>query len=186
MITGPAVGNLYSSSSRFCPKLPQPLNWCSVVQWCRGAVWVMRRSTSFANGRLPLQHNPNLQPSLPSARGPIAFLNPTALRFGSLRGDGAPKEHGTPHPDGTRGLEGEDATYKWTTRNNRKGRHQLEVIPARDRLRKRFLTPLPTSSPHEIARNVGRMFTQYPVWDISWLVAYIFVWGSIVWIINAL
>jgi len=30
------------------------------------------------------------------------------------------------------------------------------------------------------------MFTQYPVWDISWLVAYIFVWGSIVWIINAL
>lgn len=29
------------------------------------------------------------------------------------------------------------------------------------------------------------MFTYYPVWDISWLVAYIFTWGSIVWCINA-
>ena len=28
------------------------------------------------------------------------------------------------------------------------------------------------------------MFTHYPIYDISWLVAYIFTWGSIVWCIN--
>jgi len=28
------------------------------------------------------------------------------------------------------------------------------------------------------------MATQYPVWDVSWLVAYIFTWGSIIWVIN--
>lgn len=29
------------------------------------------------------------------------------------------------------------------------------------------------------------MLVDYPVYDISWLVAYIFVWGSIIWVINA-
>ena len=29
------------------------------------------------------------------------------------------------------------------------------------------------------------MFTRYPYWDISWWVAFIFTWGSIVWVINA-
>lgn len=30
------------------------------------------------------------------------------------------------------------------------------------------------------------MMTHYPVWDISWIVAYIFTWGSIVWVLNAM
>jgi len=30
------------------------------------------------------------------------------------------------------------------------------------------------------------MVVKYPVWDVSWWVAYIFTWGSIIWCINAL
>lgn len=29
------------------------------------------------------------------------------------------------------------------------------------------------------------MLTSYPYWDVSWWVAYIFTWGSIIWVINA-
>ena len=29
------------------------------------------------------------------------------------------------------------------------------------------------------------MFTYYPYWDVSWLVAFVFTWGSVVWVINA-
>ena len=41
-----------------------------------------------------------------------------------------------------------------------------------------------TSQPSEVLKVVLRMFTYYPVWDISWLIAFIFTWGSIVWCIN--
>jgi hypothetical protein len=37
-----------------------------------------------------------------------------------------------------------------------------------------------------VLKNIRRMFTHYPVYDISWLVAYVFTWGSVVWCINAL
>jgi hypothetical protein len=76
--------------------------------------------------------------------------------------------------------------FKWTSRNNRKGRHQLEFTPAADPANARYEVPEPTNTPRQIARGIARMFTVYPVWDISWLVAYVFTWGSIIWVVNAL
>jgi len=35
-----------------------------------------------------------------------------------------------------------------------------------------------------VLRNIWRTFTYFPVWDISWLVAFIFTLGSCVWVIN--
>ncbi|KAF2432809.1 hypothetical protein EJ08DRAFT_115436 [Tothia fuscella] len=67
--------------------------------------------------------------------------------------------------------------YLWTSRNNRKGRHQL-ISPKEDSL-------APTSSIGEVIRNIGRMFTQYPFYDVSWLVAYGFTLGSVIWVFNA-
>jgi hypothetical protein len=76
--------------------------------------------------------------------------------------------------------------YVWSSRNNRKGRHQLQVTPAVDPATAKYLVPDRTNSPRAILQNIGRMFTNYPVWDVSWLVAYVFTWGSVVWVINAL
>jgi hypothetical protein len=76
--------------------------------------------------------------------------------------------------------------FIWTSRNNRKGRHELGFTPASNPATAKYLVPESTNSPREILKNFGRMITHYPVWDISWVVAYMFVWGSIVWVINAL
>ena len=48
----------------------------------------------------------------------------------------------------------------------------------------KYLTPLPTSTLTETAKNIGRMFTTYPYWDISYLVAIVFTLGSVIWCIN--
>lgn len=46
-------------------------------------------------------------------------------------------------------------------------------------------TPSSTSSFHSVARNVRRMLTFYPVWDVSFDVAFFFTIGSVIWVINA-
>jgi len=72
--------------------------------------------------------------------------------------------------------------YRWTSRNNRKGRHQLFLnLKYQNHLHH---TPMSTTQWSEIVHGIGRMVSQYPVWDISWLVAFIFTWGSILWVIN--
>ena len=74
--------------------------------------------------------------------------------------------------------------FKWRSRDNRKGRHQLLVEPAKDLATAKYLVPESTSSLRAIARGMLRMVTQFPYWDISWLVATIFTMGSVIWVIN--
>ncbi|KAF2665767.1 hypothetical protein BT63DRAFT_405830 [Microthyrium microscopicum] len=147
----------------------------------------MPRSSTFAEQRLPLQQHDFLLPVLPSANGPFTFLNPTRLAFTRKpSGSSTDQPQVTGHSDyGDHDEPAEDVGFKWTSRNNRKGRHQIEFTPAKDEKTARYSVPRPTSSPQEVLKNALKMFTDYPVWDISWLVAYIFVWGSIIWIINA-
>ena len=45
--------------------------------------------------------------------------------------------------------------------------------------------PALTSTLSATARAIVRMFTFFPIWDISYLVAIIFTLGSVVWVINA-
>jgi hypothetical protein len=153
----------------------------------------MGRSSNFAPGRLPshLLANRVLQSSPSGTKGPISFLNPTRLSF-QRRRHGASKDESEPLENSSRLDESadeqpaDDVNFKWTSRNNRKGRHQLEVKNASDPSTASYLTPQSTSKPREVLRTVWRMFVSYPVWDISWIVAYLFEWGSIVWVINAL
>jgi hypothetical protein len=158
------------------------------------------------------QYGVDLRHIVEKTSGPFSWLNPTNAAFGPRQKDlskwaageqtGGAKEgvedrpgassssasavEREAHEDGEHEEPADSVEFKWTSRNNRKGRHQLEFTPASDPSTAKYLVPEPTSAPREVFKNIGRMFTDYPVWDISWVVAYIFVWGSIVWVINAL
>lgn len=73
--------------------------------------------------------------------------------------------------------------FKWRSRDNRKGRHTLLVDPSDSS--GKYITPKPTTTLHAAGQGILRMVTQYPYWDISYLVAIIFTLGSVVWVINA-
>ncbi|KAI9871135.1 MAG: hypothetical protein M1830_003281, partial [Pleopsidium flavum] len=77
-----------------------------------------------------------------------------------------------------------DIQFQWRSRDNRKGRHALRVEPD-DSPDAKYITPKSTSSFREGLKGIGRMFIQYPYWDVSYLVAIIFTLGSVVWVINA-
>lgn len=62
------------------------------------------------------------------------------------------------------------------------GRHAITV--ALDNKGK-YLTPPPTNTLRETVKGIWRMFSTYPYWDVSYLVAVIFTLGSAVWCINA-
>jgi len=125
----------------------------------------MARSKAFQFAREPLRDDSSLQLDRHRVTGPISFLNPTRAHF---------------HHDAR-----SDVRFKWTSRNNRKGRHALIVDRAPSTADEEHATPGPTSSPRSIARNIWRMLTYYPVWDISFDVAYVFTIGSVIWVINA-
>ncbi|KAL6902436.1 hypothetical protein GGI43DRAFT_339038 [Trichoderma evansii] len=141
--------------------------------------------------RLTLQH----------AEGPFGFLNPTRAHFNhsKLAAGSASNKIATPQESGDDAearpkppKQGVDSNvparnirFLWRSRDNRKGRHALLVQRPAAGEDAPFATPRRTSHPKEILKTVIKTFTHYPIWDISWLVAFIFTWGSAVWVINA-
>lgn len=118
-----------------------------------------------------LHHSPN------HTTGPFPFLNPTSARF---------YHHSQDDSDLSDSKSGHgDISYEWTSGNNRKGRHAL-VISRAAHESPDIATPPPSTDIGQILKSISRMFTSYPYWDISWLVAYGFTWGSIIWVLNAI
>ncbi|KAL7811720.1 hypothetical protein V8C44DRAFT_330138 [Trichoderma aethiopicum] len=156
--------------------------------------------------REPFQHDSRL--TLRHAEGPFRFLNPTRAHFdhSAFASPGStPDETQTSHESGddaeattttttTRPNQSKEAAdsnvpaknvrFLWRSRDNRKGRHALLVQRPRPGEDAPFMTPRRTSHPREILKTVIKTFVCYPIWDISWLVAFIFTWGSVVWVIN--
>jgi hypothetical protein len=64
------------------------------------------------------------------------------------------------------------------------GRHAIVVTPEAGQNGK-YLTPPSTSTMKETLKGIWRMFSTYPYWDVSYLVAVVFTLGSVVWCINA-
>ena len=102
--------------------------------------------------------------------GPVSWLNPTVAHVHD-------EQKLDSHADKGR------YAFKWSSRNNRKGRHGLVLSPSLDA--SSTPTPQKSTSPKVIARGIARMVMVYPYWDVSWLVATIFTLGSAVWVINA-
>ena len=150
----------------------------------------MTRNKQFVPEREPLRHHASLQPVKDKIDGPLPFLNPTQAQFQHTY---TPEKSQEPDDsDSANHLTGRDNTgpasnvaFKWTSRNNRKGRHALVVKPQQPTTSGVvYETPSRSSQRRRILQICLRMFTYYPVWDISWWVAYVFTWGSVLWVLN--
>jgi hypothetical protein len=64
------------------------------------------------------------------------------------------------------------------------GRHAI-VVTSEAAQNAKYLTPPSTSTMEETLKGIWRMFSAYPYWDVSYLVAVVFTLGSVVWCINA-
>ncbi|OAQ98273.1 hypothetical protein LLEC1_03914 [Akanthomyces lecanii] len=144
------------------------------------------RSGEFRS-RAPFSHRRDANLTLQHAQGPISFLNPTRGHFAHSLTASPPQDEGadgaktrvaqkdqaasvTPikHQPNTYGVH-----FLWRSRDNRKGRHPLRVQQGST------AAPRRSSHPNEVLRGVLRTLTRFPVWDISWLVAFIFTCGSV-------
>ncbi|EIM81365.1 uncharacterized protein STEHIDRAFT_103768 [Stereum hirsutum FP-91666 SS1] len=145
----------------------------------------MPRNAHFTPDHAPLTHHKSLEAEENRTTGPLFFLNPTRARFCHTDITPAPtgfNDKKTP----ARYTQPQNVAFEWTSRNNRKGRHALRVEDsASPTTPSGFVAPTSTSKPLPILRNIWGMFVEYPYWDVSWLVAWWFTWGSIVWVINA-
>jgi hypothetical protein len=135
--------------------------------------------------------------TLQRAHGPFKFLNPTTAHFehSAISSSSKPVDSTTSqdsvdsdveakHRHSEANVPTNDVRFLWRSRDNRKGRHPLLVQRPPDGQDGNFRTPRKTSHPMEVLKVVIKTFTYFPVWDISWLVAFIFTWGSVVWVIN--
>lgn len=128
----------------------------------------LNRSEAFHPTDEPLRHESALKLQKSHVSGPISFLNPTKARF---RHDARP-----------------DVRFKWTSRNNRKGRHAVVIHQSDEATSSKPVagtTPRPTASTRGVAQGIWRMLTYYPFWDISFDVAFVFTVGSVIWVVNA-
>ncbi|KIW97533.1 uncharacterized protein Z519_01117 [Cladophialophora bantiana CBS 173.52] len=147
--------------------------------------------------REPFQHDHRL--ILERAEGPFSFLNPTRAHFnhsGSVSkvtsDDTAAShesvdnaaDHEIPKRYSESNVPAKNVRFLWRSRDNRKGRHPLLVQRPKPGEEAYFVTPRRTSDPREVLKTVVKTFTSFPIWDISWLVAFIFTWGSVVWVLN--
>lgn len=71
-------------------------------------------------------------------------------------------------------------SFFWRSRDHRKGRHTLLVAQSGPGLG----GPSKTATLRNTLATTSRLFTTFPYWDISWVVAVLFVIGSTVWVIN--
>ncbi|KAJ5670270.1 uncharacterized protein N7477_005633 [Penicillium maclennaniae] len=136
----------------------------------------MPRNATFQPGREPLHHHPGLELRRSHVSGPLSFLNPTWARYAPTLGtpDQAFKTGPITLP--------EHIHHLWRSRDNRKGRHALQVDY---RVPHAGPTPPLTTGFRAVARGIWRMATCVPYWDVSYLVATTFTLGSMIWIINA-
>lgn len=126
------------------------------------------RSSQF-HTREPFENDDSLAERQSHTAGPFRFLNPTRALFRHETSDATDKNH---------------ISYHWRSRNNRKGRHALVLTPSTDAASS-IITPPRTNDPRQILKGIWRMFTVFPVYDISYQVATTFTLGSVLWVFNA-
>ena len=142
----------------------------------------MSRRTCFAPRHEPFVAQDGLELKDGHTHGPFPFLNPTRAHFRKTapEKDKATATATSDEEDGPKTEQvADNVGFKWRSRDNRKGRHALMVEPATDPAKAKYVTPLPSNSPQEILKGIRRMFTKFPVWDVSYLVATIFTLGSV-------
>ncbi|KAH7148628.1 hypothetical protein EDB81DRAFT_469284 [Dactylonectria macrodidyma] len=115
--------------------------------------------------------------------GAFRSLNPTKRTFvaqkarvrssGKDRGGEAQARESNSSPN---------VAYVWRSRDNRKGRHALVVD--RDPRMHDAKGPKPSNTWESTLQGILKMFVRFPIWDISYDVAFVFTIGSVIWVIN--
>ncbi|KAH7149381.1 hypothetical protein B0J13DRAFT_584004 [Dactylonectria estremocensis] len=115
--------------------------------------------------------------------GVFRSLNPTKRVFVAQKACARPSDEDR---DGKSPATPSDSSpnvaYIWRSRDNRKGRHALVVD--RDLRKHDAKGPKPSNTWESTFQGILKMFVRYPVWDISYDVAFVFTIGSIIWVIN--
>jgi len=155
----------------------------------------MPRNQGFVASHEPLRHHASLNIRRGFTSGPLSFLNPTRAHYQDISNQKRQSnstsvdQAATADPEKAASTPTKDEEYasgygfKWRSRDNRKGRHEIVVRPS-DADHANLIAPKSTSTFRATAQGIGRMFTQYPYWDISYLVAILFTIGSVVWCMN--
>lgn len=158
----------------------------------------MHRNQGFVAPHEPLLSNELLNIRAELTTGPLAFLNPTRAHYihtsltqyrpsNTTSSQPTSRSNTTDVENSSTPNKGEelasDIEFKWRSRDNRKGRHALVVQPPIDESAV-YITPKSTHTLHATAIGIWAMCTQFPYWDVSWLVAIVFTLGSVVWCIN--
>jgi hypothetical protein len=159
----------------------------------------MPRNAQFTPGHEPLRDRPDLHLQHRYTTGTFSYLNPTRAVFNHNEAASAKpvpsaasvtsdEERANATQDGLPSKDeqaAQDIKFTWRSRDNRKGRHLLQVKREASSKPPLYTTPKKTSTWRATGKGVVRMFTQFPYWDVSYLVATIFTLGSVVWVINA-
>lgn len=123
-------------------------------------------------------------PEEQSRRGSVAGM---ASRGGGAGARGQ-QQDGEEGGDGEEGQQlAADVYHVWRSRDNRKGRHALAVVPPSEAAMQgdqdaegqpRFLAPEATSGWKGVKEGLKRMLFRWPVWDVSFDVAVVFTLGE--------
>lgn len=181
----------------------------SAAEAVEDMVDMIKRNTHFDASWLPFRTRPEINVHKGTISGAFDWLNPTQANFTQ-----APVLHAPQVGHGSVPLRSQKAhqnrsgagelswllqefdtsdenalpanvEYKWTSRNNRKGRHAITVTPT-DLNNSHFSIPPSSSSPRRILHGLVRMVTVFPITNISWQIAIAFTLGSIIYIISSL
>ena len=155
----------------------------------------MPRNDSFVPSHEPLRTYESLHLQPDRTSGSFSFLNPTRARYHHKELD-SQSSSPTKSPLLSEDIEVGKAIpkspqhtspvhYKWRARDNRKGRHALVIESTSNLDTASIEAPAPTHSFRAAGQGIWRMCTQFPYWNISYLVATIFTLGSVIWVMNA-
>ena len=139
----------------------------------------MTRNQAFRTPhREPFADRDDLNLQARHVTGPLSFCNPTHARFATKSIRVTDSQSNSQGHDSSKSNPPQNIQFQWRARDNRKGRHPLIVPPNHAALN----LPPPTNKPRAILHNVARMFTAFPVWDVSYLVALFFTVGCLIFI----
>lgn len=140
------------------------------------------RNQTFSHGDEPFKTNRRLHLNGDEVNGAFWFMNPTRATFsyhGDAEGvydDGESDEYQANNTEN--GQRQSDVQYKWTSRNNRKGRHSLVVHD-------RSGTESPYRGLESVLSGISRMATHFNFWDISYVTAVLFTLAVVILLSNA-
>ena len=146
------------------------------------------RNENFSSEDEPFRDNGALQLNDDQINGPLWFLNPTQATF-TYTGDtkfllGSEGAEYTRRRSVGEGFDASEIEYKWTARNNRKGRHAL-VVRQTPMGKPEYDTPPDSTSRQAVLKGLWRMLRKFSIWDTSYVIAVVFVAGCVVLVLNA-